>query len=169
MNIMFARLRVPAAIAVAIFLCTAPIGATLNAAGKMPQFQLQDPTNGDVVKSKDFQGKVVLVTFFATWCVPCVQEIPSLIKLHQSYKNKGFSVVAISVDQEESVVRKLAAKKGINYPIIMGNDAIIQGFGGVFGIPTTFLVNQNGTVVKKYDGYVSHTVLLKDIKRVMDT
>ncbi len=137
-------------------------------ANKMPSFSLEDVLTGKQVASKSFADKSLLVIFFATWCPPCVQEIPNLIELQDEYGKRGFSVIGISVDQEKDVVRSLIEKKEINYPVMMADESVTQDFGGVYGIPTSFLVNSSGTVVKKYTGYVAHSVLVRDIKQIIE-
>ncbi|MBU1140604.1 MAG: TlpA family protein disulfide reductase [Proteobacteria bacterium] len=142
---------------------------TTAAAKKMSSFSLPDAVTGANVNSSSFAGKTLLVTFFATWCPPCMQEVPDLIDLQNQYGGKGFSVVALSVDQGGAkVVKRLVERRFINYPVLMADGATGRDFGGVVGIPTTFLVNSQGTVVKKYPGYVSHAVLENDIKKIMN-
>ncbi len=139
------------------------------AASKMPSFVLPDVMTGDDINSEQFTGKTLLVTFFATWCPPCMQEVPNLIKLQKDYEGKGFSVVALSMDEGGSgIVKKLVEKRSINYPVLMAEGSIARDFGGVVGIPTSFLINSKGTVVKKYPGYVSYVVLENDIKKIMN-
>ena len=139
------------------------------AASQMPSFVLTDAVSGDDVSSKQFEGKVLLVTFFATWCPPCMQEIPDLIDLQDNYASKGFSVLGLSMDQGgRGIVKKLVEKRSINYPVLMADEATANDFGGVIGIPTSFLVNKKGRLVKKYPGYVPHTILDRDIKSVMN-
>ena len=142
---------------------------TVSASKSMPSFSLPDVVTGDTVNSKVFEGKTLLVTFFATWCPPCMQEVPDLISLQNAYGNKGFSVVALSVDQGGmGVVKKLVEKRSINYPVLLADSATARDFGGVVGIPTSFLINNKGHVVKKYPGYVPHMILENDIKRIMN-
>ncbi len=142
---------------------------TASASKTMPSFSLPDVVTGDTVDSKAFDGKTLLVTFFATWCPPCMQEIPDLISLQSEYAEKGFSVVALSVDQGGvGVVKKLVEKRSINYPVLLANGSTARDFGGVVGIPTSFLINSKGLVVKKYPGYVPHMILENDIKRIMN-
>lgn len=141
---------------------------TVSAATRMPSFSLEDVVTGDTVDSAFFKGKTLLVTFFATWCPPCMQEIPDLIKLQNEYAAKGFSVLGLSVDQGGAgIVKKLVEKRSINYPVLLADGAVAREFGGVVGIPTSFLVNSKGQVVKKYPGYVPHMILENDIERVM--
>jgi thiol-disulfide isomerase/thioredoxin len=139
-----------------------------SAAATMPHFVLKSVTDGKTLDSNALQGKVMLVTFFATWCPPCIQEIPSLISLQQEFGGKGFTVVAISVDQGgTSPVKKVIEKTGINYPVLMADSKVTSDFGGIVGIPTSFLVNQQGNVVKNYPGYVGHSVFAEDIKQLL--
>lgn len=134
------------------------------AAAKTPQFALPSAIDGSVIDLKDYSGKVVVVNFFTTWCPPCRQEIPSLNSLHEEYGSKGFAVIGISLDDESSkVVTKFMKKMKIIYPVAMADDNVTRDFGGVIGIPTSFLLNQKGELVKRYDGFVSHDILQKDI------
>ena len=136
---------------------------------EMPSFALASAVDGKTVESGSFAGKALLVTFFATWCPPCLQEIPSLVELQQEFAAEGFSVVAMSVDQGGSAqVAKLVEQQAINYPVLMADAETAENFGGVYGIPVSFLVNKSGTVVKRYNGLVSHAVLAKDIRSVIE-
>lgn len=139
-----------------------------QSATKMPTFILPDAMDGKNVSSEVFEGKALFVTFFATWCPPCIEEVPTLINLHKKYGKDGFSVVGLSVDQGgKKAIQRLVKKKAINYPILMANSKTMQDFGGVYGIPVSFLVNKRGNVVKKYTGYIAQSVLEKDLKKVL--
>lgn len=139
-------------------------GATVS----MPEFSLPSVVDGKVVNSETFKGKAMLITFFATWCPPCRQEIPTLIQLHNEYGPQGFSVVGLSVDEGgPKIVAKLVEQEKINYPVLMADRSTANDFGGVAGIPTSFLVNNKGHVVKKYPGFVPHALLERDIKAVL--
>ena len=158
---------------VQIFLATLMLLLLVSAANgdpleKMPEFSLSSALDGNEVRSEDYAGKVMLVTFFATWCPPCRQEIPTLIKLQNDYGDKGFSVIGMSVDEKgPSVVVKMINKEKINYPVLMARGKTARDFGGVAGIPTSFLVNKQGMIVKRYPGYVPHALLEKDIKDIL--
>lgn len=144
-------------------MATVAFGAT-----KMPAFILEDVRDGGDVNSMAFEGKALFVTFFATWCPPCIQEVPHLIDLQEKYSEEGFSVIGLSVDQGGAkVVRRLIKRKSINYPVAMADARVMQEFGGIYGIPVAFLVNKNGNVVKKYTGYVPRSVLEKDLEKVL--
>jgi thiol-disulfide isomerase/thioredoxin len=145
-----------------------PLAGPAAAGDPMPSFSLPSVVDGKTMKSADFKGKALLVTFFATWCPPCRQEIPSLIQLQTDYAAKGFSVIGLAIDEQgAAVVSKLVDKTGINYPVLMADAKTARDFGGIVGIPTSFLVNRNGEVVKSYPGYVPHSLLEKDINSIL--
>jgi thiol-disulfide isomerase/thioredoxin len=135
---------------------------------QMVQFKLNSLTDNTVLDSKQLEGQVLLVTFFATWCPPCIQEIPALIALQKSLKQKGFSVLAFSVDEGgPEPLQRLIEKYEINYPVLFADLNVEKGFGGVTGIPVTFLVNRKGELVQKYLGYVGHDVLEEEINNLL--
>ncbi|MFC1843427.1 TlpA disulfide reductase family protein [Thermodesulfobacteriota bacterium] len=135
---------------------------------QMAPFKKSSLNDKSTIDSQQFDGQVLLVAFFATWCPPCIQEIPTLIALQDSYKSKGFSVVAFSVDEGDlAPLKKLINKTGINYPVLLADSEVARSFGGVTGIPVVFLVNREGEIVKKYLGYTSHDILEEDIKTVL--
>jgi len=140
-----------------------------GAATKMPVFSLKSVQSGTLVDSSSFKGKVLLLTFFATWCPPCAQEVPVLNELQEELSDSGFSVVGLSVDQQGAkVVAKFVKKKAITYPVLMAEAKTTSDFGGVYGIPVAFLVNKSGNVVKKYTGYVQHDILEKDVRSLLN-
>lgn len=147
-----------------IFLVAAP----LQAATPMPQFNLSAVNGDGNVASSEYRGQVLLVNFFATWCPPCRHEIPMLVEMQKEFGPKGFTVIGISVDQGSSrVVEKFVQKLEINYPVGMGSDQVVDDFGGVIGIPVTFLIDRKGNMVKTYQGYVDDAVLRRDVERLL--
>lgn len=144
------------------------LASSSYAAVNMPHFSLDNVVNGKRVDSSSFVDKVLLVTFFATWCPPCRQEVPVLKKLQNNFEAEGFSVLAFSGDQGGAkTVASFVKKEAINYPVLMATYKASEDFGGVFQIPTSFLVNKEGQIVKKYQGYVPYSVLEKDVLRVL--
>jgi thiol-disulfide isomerase/thioredoxin len=152
-----------------LFLLLFPLsGSTVFGATAMPEFSLPSATDNKKVSSSEFKGKVLLVTFFATWCPPCRQEIPTFIELQKKWSSMGFTVLGMSVDEGgPEVVNMLIEMEEINYPVLMADDAALNGFGKVSGIPTSFLVNSKGNVVKSYSGYITHEQLEEDIEHVL--
>jgi thiol-disulfide isomerase/thioredoxin len=119
---------------------------TLPKLGPAPAWKLQDIA-GKPVSFEDFKGKIVVVDFWATWCPPCREEIPGDIELQKKYGPEGVVIVGVSLDQGgPDVVKPYASKTGINYPLVMGDDAVVAAFGGVEGIPTTFLIDRTGQI-----------------------
>ena len=148
-----------------LLLSTSAYGDSIR---KMPDFSLPSALDGKAVKSKEFQGKVLLVTFFTTWCPPCRQEIPTLIKLQADFGSQGFSVIGMSLDKKgPKVVVKMIKKEKINYPVVMAKGKTAGSFGGVIGVPTSFLVNKQGEIVKRYSGYIPRSTLEEDIKNYL--
>jgi len=146
------------------------IGATpaIGERMHMASFEMPSLTDKTIINSREFEGQVLLVAFFATWCPPCLQEIPTLIALQDSFKSKGFSVVAFSVDEgDPAPLEKLIVKNSINYPVLIATPDIMRNFGGVTGIPVVFLVNRKGEIVKKYLGYTGHNTLEEEIKMML--
>lgn len=136
---------------------------------KAPEFVLKD-LNGKEVKLSDFKKKkVVILNFWATWCGPCRLEIPQLVEFYNQYQ-KDVEIVGISVDQgtgAEEKVKNFARKYNVNYPLLMYTNKVIQDYGGITGIPTTFVLDRNRKIYKKYRGYRSKDVFEKDIKTLL--
>ena len=152
-------------LAILLFCCLA---SPLAASPKMPAFSLQSAATGKMVNSSRFEGKIRLVVFFATWCMPCMQEVPSLISLQDEFGKKNFTVVAISVDRRLNDVKNFMRRADVNYPVLLANRQVVDAFGGVPGLPTSFLVNSKGTVLKRYPGLVPHALLARDVKELME-
>jgi thiol-disulfide isomerase/thioredoxin len=138
-----------------------------------PALSLKDLDDKDVTLS-GLKGKVVLVNFWATWCDPCRIEIPWLIEMQNKYGDKGFVVLGIAMDDEgKSVVASFVAKERfdvngqklpMSYPIVIGNDAAANQFGGILGYPTSYLISRDGKIVKKVQGLVSYEEISEAIE-----
>ncbi len=110
-------------------------------------------TDGVEISFSDFQGKTVLIDFWATWCPPCREEIPEFVDLYHRYKGRGVEIIGISLDKGNAEgVKKFVEEFGIQYPVVIADEEVVHTFGGVRAIPTTFLVNSKGRIVKKYIG-----------------
>ena len=114
-----------------------------------PSWSLKD-VDGKVVTWAQFKGKVVVIDFWATWCPPCRTEIPGYIALQKKYGADGLVIVGISVDTDgPDVVKKYMKEIGINYPIVMADDAVQEAFAPIQGYPTTFIIDRDGRIRNK--------------------
>ena len=136
---------------------------------RIPEFSLPSPILDETFTSSEtLEGKVVLVTFFASWCRSCLEEIPLLKKLHDKNEDQEFSILAIAVDRENDVgLKNLIKKHKINYPVLLADEAVKKDFGGIAIIPTMFLVNRDGILIKKYIGHIELKSLEYDIKQII--
>jgi len=124
----------------------APFTGTLPVIATAPTWTLRD-LDGREVRPADFAGKVIVVDFWATWCPPCLEEIPGYIALQKKYAAQGLVILGVSLDTAgTAVVRNFATGHQINYPLLMADDATVEVFGGVSAIPTTFLVDRQGRI-----------------------
>jgi peroxiredoxin len=108
-----------------------------------PDFTLPNP-DGKKVSLKDFRGKVIFLNFWATWCVPCREEMPAMEKLYQEYKNRNFVVLAVNVkDRKQDAVNFMKELK-LSYPMVIDLDAKVGLLYGAWGLPTTYLIGPQG-------------------------
>ena len=117
-------------------------------------FTLKD-VNDKEVRLADYKGKVVLLDFWATWCVPCKIEIPIFIDLYNRYKSQGFEVVSIVLLDRFANAKPYAAKMQMNYPVLDGDpqqDKIDDAYGPLFGLPMSFLIGRDGRLCQKHLG-----------------
>jgi thiol-disulfide isomerase/thioredoxin len=117
-------------------------------------FTLKD-VDGKDVRLADYKGKVVLLDFWATWCVPCKIEIPIFIDLYNRYKGQGFEVVSIVLLDRFPNAKPYAAKMQMNYPVLDGDpqqDKIDDAYGPLFGLPMSFLIGRDGRLCQKHIG-----------------
>ena len=129
---------------------------------------------GKDVTLDSLKGKVVLVNFWATWCDPCREEIPWLIEMQQAYGPKGFTILGLAMDEEgKSVVEPFVQKEKFNvngtptsmiYPILLGNDAAADKFGGLLGYPTSVLISRDGKQIKRVTGIIDKDEISKLIE-----
>lgn len=133
-----------------------------------PDFTL--PTSdGKTLKLSDLKGKIVIIDFWATWCPPCRKGIPDLISLKKKYGSKGLEIVGISVDQPETKpeVVPFIKEYGINYPVVYSNNSVVQQYGGIRSIPTSFIIDREGKIVASYVGLYPESTYEKHIKELL--
>jgi thiol-disulfide isomerase/thioredoxin len=131
-----------------------PVVELLREPVEVPSFAVTD-FDGRLHQSADWRGKVVLVNFWATWCPPCIVEIPDLIALQDKYRDR---VVVIGVSEDQAplpLVKKFAEDRRVNYPLAMSTPELRKLFTGIVALPTTFVLDQEGRLVKKHVGLLT--------------
>lgn len=146
------------------FSATAP-ASLLNK--KAPELARKD-LNGHDLSLRSLHGKVVLLNFWATWCAPCQLEMPVFVKWQQQYGPQGLQIVGISMDDEAAPARRLANKLKLNYPVAMGDAALGTRYGGVLGLPLTYLIDRDGVVRVRFDGETDAGKIEKQLKLLVD-
>ena len=113
--------------------------------------------DGKTVQLADFKGKVVILDFWATWCPPCREEVPDFVRLQSKYRDKGLAIVGLSLDAGGAKdVRPFADEFNVNYTMLIANDETANAYGGIVGIPTTFVIDRQGRIVKKFVGLTGY-------------
>ncbi len=132
---------------------------------KAPDFTLVS-VEGDTIRLSDFRGQVVILDFWATWCPPCKAEIPSFIEIYNEYRDRGVVILGVALDQPAKV-RKFYEDYQMNYPVVIGNRSLAARYGGITGIPTTFVIDPEGRIYRKYVGYRPKQVFVNDIEHLL--
>ena len=132
-----------------------------------PSWELHD-LNGKTIHSSDFKDKVVVLTFWATWCPPCRAEFPGFIALQEKYRSKGLTVIGVSVDQASAkVVKSFVQKERLNYQVVLADDNIATAFGGIEAIPATFVIDRQGRIVARHSGFAEQSEFEAEIKPLL--
>jgi len=134
---------------------------------RAPEITRADLT-GTRVDLKSLRGKVVLLNFWATWCAPCLVEMPVFSGWQQQYGASGFQVIGISMDDDVAPVRTLVAKLKTSYPIGMGDAKLGEQYGGVMGLPLTYLIDRKGIVRARFQGETDTKAIEKELKTMLD-
>ncbi|HXP86150.1 MAG TPA: redoxin domain-containing protein [Bryobacteraceae bacterium] len=158
-----------AAVAVGLAACSSsPKRASAKDRKAAPDFALKDAT-GATVKLSNLKGKVVLLNFWATWCGPCKVEIPWFIEFQQTYKDRNFTVVGVSMDDDGwASVKPYVTEKKINYRIVIGDDMLAKVYGGVESLPTTFVIDRFGRIASSHVGLISKKQYENEIQRLLE-
>jgi peroxiredoxin len=133
-----------------------------------PDFTLSD-ASGRAVKLSDFRGQVVLLNFWATWCVPCRTEVPWFVEFQQNYRDRGFAVLGVSFDDDGwKAVKPYIEAKRINYPVMLGSDDVSGAYGGIASLPTTLLIDKEGRIAVTHLGLCGKNDYLAEIKTLLE-
>ncbi len=143
-----------------------PVIRFVRNAQPIPPFLVND-LDGQVISTAALHGKVVIVNFWATWCPPCQEEIPEMMELQKEYQGK-LQIIGVSMDDGPAEpVKQFADKIGMNYPIVMGSDALSDEYGGIPALPTSFIIDPQGRVVQKHVGLYPKIVYDDEIRALL--
>jgi peroxiredoxin len=131
-----------------------------------PQFSLQD-IDGKTLALANYQGKVVLLNFWATWCTPCRGEIPQFVEFQNTLGPQGLQLIGISMDDDVKPVHEFYQQFKMNYPVAIGSANLAESYGGVLGLPVTFLIGRDGRIAAKYIGATDLTALQQKIQSLL--
>ena len=159
------------ALAVAVLASCGPTKPTVKEGYRVGErardFTLTDAT-GQTVKLSNYEGHVVVLDFWATWCPPCRQEIPGFVALQEKYKDQGVVVIGVSLDDSWPKVRAFMSQYRVNYPIVLDvRQDLPKLYGGIKGIPTTFVIDREGVIRTVHEGYGPPELFAKAVEDVL--
>jgi len=124
---------------------------------KVPDFSLYS-SDGDLYHMRSLEGKVVLLNFWATWCGPCRMEIPEFNELYRTYNEQGFEILGVSVSDSKKQLQNFVKAFKVEYPLLYGTsreiNKIMKDYGGVYAVPSSFLINKKGKIIWRYPGAI---------------
>ncbi len=141
----------------------------LTQSSPAPDFSLES-LDGKTTRLSDFRGKAVLLNFWATWCGPCKIEMPWFVDFQKQYGSQGLQIVGVAMDDaSKEDIGKFARDMGVNYPILIGKEAVGDQYGGIPGLPETFLIARDGKIVDKIIGLRGKAEIEDAIKEALNT
>ena len=154
-----------------LLVCVCFSGSTARASDSLlhkqaPEIVLRN-LNGKRVDLHAYRGKVVLLNFWATWCAPCQIEMPRFVAWQTEYGSRGLRVIGISMDDDPELARKLYKRLRLNYPVMMGNEKVGELYGGVLGLPVTFLIDSHGEVRAQFQGETDLNAMEEQLKALL--
>lgn len=152
------------AASVAIVAAQSPARSLLNKPA--PDFTRQD-LGGHAVRLSAYRGKVVLLNFWATWCAPCQIEMPAFSAWQRRYGPRGFAVLGISMDDDAAAARRAVNRLHLDYPVALGDARLGMSYGGVLGLPLTFLIDRSGVVRARFQGETDAGTIEKHIQALL--
>jgi cytochrome c biogenesis protein CcmG, thiol:disulfide interchange protein DsbE len=131
-----------------------------------PDFSRTDLDHAQV-RLASYRGKVVLLNFWATWCGPCLIEMPHFVAWQQAYGKEGLQVIGVSMDDDAQPVRSAYQKYRLNYPVVMGDEELGEMYGGILGLPVTFLIDRSGRIRFMYKSDARLSQIHRDMEKLL--
>jgi cytochrome c biogenesis protein CcmG, thiol:disulfide interchange protein DsbE len=153
-----------AAATLALLLCSA--ASAMKVGDIAPDFARTDLAGKQVQLSK-YRGKLVLLNFWATWCAPCREEMPAFSKWQRDKGPQGLQLVGVSMDDDVASVKQFLTQYPVSYPIVMGDAKFADSFGGVLGLPLSYLIDERGRVIARYQGEADLAKMEATIKELL--
>jgi thiol-disulfide isomerase/thioredoxin len=143
------------------------LASAITKNGVAPDFSLQ-ALDGKTTKLSDFRGKAVLLNFWATWCAPCKIEMPWFVELQRQYGPEGLQIIGVAMDDASTKdIADFAKEMGVNYPVLLGKEAVGDEYGGVQFLPENFYIDRNGKVVDRAFGLKGRGEIEDEIKKII--
>ena len=147
----------------------ASLTSHLKLSSPAPDFSLVS-LDGKTTRLSDFRGKAVLLNFWATWCGPCKIEMPWFVDFQKQYGSQGLQIVGVAMDDaSKEDIGKFAKDMGVNYPILIGKEAVGDQYGGVPALPETFIIARDGKIMDKIIGLRGKAEIEDAIKKALNT
>lgn len=157
--------RLPLTAATVALLAFSPLAAFARPA---PSFTVKT-LEGKALRSSDLKAKPMIVDFWATWCGPCRASMPHLSAMQKRYEKQGLTVIGLSVDESGPAgVKKFASQLGVNFTLAMANDDVLDAYGPIRSIPTTFFINRKGDIVRRVVGYIDGETMDDYVKEILE-
>lgn len=134
---------------------------------RAPEFSLTD-LSGNKLDLARYRGKVVLLDFWATWCAPCRAEIPRLVDLQNRYRDRGLRIIGISLDDDAKPVGMFYKQFKIDYPVAIGDADLAERYGGILGLPVSFLIGCDGRIYVKHTGETDVSLMEQEIRPLLE-
>ena len=131
-----------------------------------PEFSLTD-LSGQKLDLATYRGRVVLLDFWATWCAPCRTEIPRLVDLQNRYREQGLQIIGISLDDQTNPVRAFYEQFKMNYPVAIGDANLAERYGGILGLPVSFLIRCDGRISARHTGETDILLMEQEVKPLL--